>query len=187
MEGQGEIQSELDALKDGFTDTMDDAMATMWSSKLGLPRVEDSVVQELLQLLVDSRADYTILFRRLSEGATDAAMLRDAFYVPGSEELQQRWNMWLAHWREQLIAVGDLDSALSGMRKVNPAITWREWLIAPAYQRAAEGNADLLKELQEIFSRPYDRPEHRLAATYDQRKPRQFFNAGGVSLSLIHI
>ena len=48
------------------------------------------------------------------------------------------------------------------MRKVNPAITWREWLIAPAYQQAAEGNADLVKELQELFSRPYDRPEHRL-------------------------
>ena len=120
MEGQGEIQAELDALKDGFTDTMDDAMATMWARKLGLPRVEDSVVQELLQLLVDSRADYTILFRRLSEGATEAAMLRDAFYVPGSVELEHRWNTWLAQWREQLTAVGDLDSALSGMRKVNP-------------------------------------------------------------------
>ena len=181
MEGQGEIQAELDALKDGFTDAMDDAMATMWARKLGLPTVEDSVVQELLQLLVDSRADYTMLFRRLSEGATDAAMLRDAFYLPGSEELEQRWNTWLMNWREQLTAVGDLESSLRGMRKVNPAITWREWLIAPAYQQAAEGNADLVKELQELFSRPYDKPEQELAATYDRRKPRHFFNAGGVS------
>ena len=67
------------------------------------------------------------------------------------------------------------------MRKVNPAITWREWLIAPAYQQAAKGDAGLLRELQQLFSRPYDRPEQELAATYDQRKPRQFFNAGGVS------
>ena len=42
------------------------------------------------------------------------------------------------------------------MRRVNPAITWREWLIAPAYQQAAEGDTSLMAELQQLFSTPYD-------------------------------
>ena len=32
-----------------------------------------------------------------------------------------------------------------------PGTTWREWLIAPAYQQA-EGETGLIQELQEVFS-----------------------------------
>jgi uncharacterized protein YdiU (UPF0061 family) len=67
------------------------------------------------------------------------------------------------------------------MKRVNPMITWREWLIAPAYQQAAHGETSLIQELQELFSQPYEEPSAELAATYDRLKPRQFFNAGGVS------
>jgi len=67
------------------------------------------------------------------------------------------------------------------MRRVNPAITWREWLIAPAYQQAAEGDTSLMAELQQLFNTPYDTPSPELAARYDRLKPREFFSAGGVS------
>ena len=33
----------------------------MWSSKLGLPSADDALVKELLQLLVESSADYSML------------------------------------------------------------------------------------------------------------------------------
>jgi hypothetical protein len=32
-----------------------------------------------------------------------------------------------------------------------------------------------------VFSHPYEDPSPELAATYDRLKPREFFNAGGVS------
>jgi uncharacterized protein YdiU (UPF0061 family) len=71
--------------------------------------------------------------------------------------------------------------AAAAMQRVNPAITWREWLIAPAYEQAAEGNFSLIRELQTLFRDPYSTPAPELAARYDQLKPREFFNAGGVS------
>ena len=67
------------------------------------------------------------------------------------------------------------------MRQVNPAITWREWLIAPAYQQAERGDNSLIQELQALFSNPYDTPANDLAARYDQLRPQEFFRAGGIS------
>ena len=66
------------------------------------------------------------------------------------------------------------------MKRANPAITWREWLVAPAYEQAREGDTTLIKELQQVFSTPYQAPPAELAR-YDQLKPGEFFNAGGVS------
>jgi uncharacterized protein YdiU (UPF0061 family) len=71
----------------------------------------------------------------------------DAELVNELLQLMERWHA----------LIGDPQETSAAMQRVNPAITWREWLIAPAYEQAA------------------------LAATYDRLKPREFFNAGGVS------
>jgi uncharacterized protein YdiU (UPF0061 family) len=67
------------------------------------------------------------------------------------------------------------------MQRTNPAITWREWLIAPAYEQAAQADFSLINELQAVFSHPYERPSAELAARYDRLRPQAFFNAGGIS------
>jgi len=67
------------------------------------------------------------------------------------------------------------------MKAANPAITWREWLIAPAYEQAAHGDTGAIQELQAVFRHPYEALPPELAATYDRLKPREFFNAGGIS------
>ena len=67
------------------------------------------------------------------------------------------------------------------MKRVNPKYTWREWLVAPAYQQAGQGDSSLIKELQQVFSHPYDEQTAELETRYDRLKPQDFFNAGGVS------
>ena len=139
------------------------------------------MVSELLQLLVASKADYTKVFRLLSQIPEHPSALHASFYLPSSEELDSRWQAWLQQWRTSLSANGELSAASAAMQRVNPAITWREWLIAPAYQQAEQGSHELVHELQTLFSHPYDAPTSPLAARYDQLKPRQFFSAGGIS------
>ena len=107
--------------------------------------------------------------------------LRDCFYLPLSAPLESQWNDWLLRWRAQWPSGVDPSVVSAGMRRVNPAITWREWLIAPAYQQAGEGDSSLMDELQQLFSTPYEPPSAELAARYDRLKPREFFSAGGVS------
>ena len=67
------------------------------------------------------------------------------------------------------------------MKLTNPKYTWREWLIAPAYQQAEEGNYSLVKELQEVLSHPYDEQSKEIEDKYYRLKPKEFFNAGGIS------
>ena len=178
LQDDGEALAQLDAIQAGFADAMAQALETMWASKLGLPSYDPELMQELLQLLVSARADYTIFFRRLSAIPASVEELKPSFYVPSDEDLDQRWMSWLQRWRHQ---IGDPAETSAAMQRVNPAITWREWLIAPAYEQAATGDFSLIRELQALFRDPYSEPAAELAARYDRLKPREFFNAGGVS------
>jgi uncharacterized protein YdiU (UPF0061 family) len=67
------------------------------------------------------------------------------------------------------------------MQRTNPKITWREWLIAPAYDQAAIGDFSLIQDLQALFSHPYDGQPQEVESRYDRLRPREFFNAGGLS------
>ena len=67
------------------------------------------------------------------------------------------------------------------MKKTNPKYTWREWLIAPAYQQAKHGDYTLIKELQEVFKHPYDEQSQEVEEKYYRLKPVQYFYAGGIS------
>jgi uncharacterized protein YdiU (UPF0061 family) len=174
-----EALERLDAIRDGFAAAMQQELEVMWASKLGLSSPDAALVNELLELMVASKADYTIFFRRLSEIPEQLSALQASFYLPSSEELKAQWESWLQRWRHQLNA--NLSETSAAMKRVNPAITWREWLVAPAYQQAELGDTILIQELQAVFSHPYDAPSAELAPTYDRLKPREFFNAGGVS------
>ncbi|MEI8250180.1 MAG: protein adenylyltransferase SelO family protein [Synechococcus sp. ELA057] len=181
LEDSAEALARLDAIRDGFADAMAQAIEAMWARKLGLPSHDAELVSELLQLMLLSNVDFTILFRRLSGIPEAIADLKPSFYQPSSEELDGRWNRWLARWRDQLSCYGDLSETSAAMKRVNPAVTWREWLIVPAYEQAAQGDTRALLELQAVFSTPYDDLTGELQATYDRLKPSPFFEAGGVS------
>jgi uncharacterized protein YdiU (UPF0061 family) len=171
----------LDELREGFSEAMGQQIEAMWASKLGLPSYDASLVNDLLELMVLSKADYTIFFRRLSEIPEQLSSLKESFYLPSSKELDGRWERWLQRWRNGITDCGDPQATSAAMKRTNPKITWREWLIAPAYEQAAEGDYSLIQELQAVFSHPYDDQSAEVGATYDRLKPREFFNAGGVS------
>ncbi len=181
LEQNKEALAQLEAIQAGFVEAMAQALEAMWCRKLGLATYNAELVQELLQLLMNSRADYTVFFRRLSAIPEHIEALKESFYLPSSEELDQHWSAWLQRWRFQITSHGDAEQIGSAMKAANPAITWREWLIAPAYQQAAEGDTSLIQELQMVFSHPYDNPAPALAARYDRLRPRESFNIGGVS------
>jgi uncharacterized protein YdiU (UPF0061 family) len=171
----------LDQIRDGFSEAMNREIEAMWARKLGLIRYDAELVNELLALMVRTKVDMTILFRRLSAMPEQLATLKESFYLPSSDELDARWERWLQRWRHRITEVGDPQATSETMKRVNPCITWREWLIVPAYQQAEQGDFSLIQELQAVFSHPYDQPSEEVAAMYDRLKPRDFFNAGGVS------
>lgn len=171
----------VDQIREGFSEAMTREIEAMWTRKLGLSRYDAELVNELLELMVRSKVDYTILFRRLSACPQQLSALHESFYLPCSEELEPRWTGWLQRWRAHIAGSGDIGATSAAMQRSNPQVTWREWLIAPAYQQAEHGDTSLIKELQAVFSHPYDDQPAPLASTYDRLKPRECFGLGGVS------
>ena len=181
LEDHPEAMTRLERLEEGFKAAMQEALDSMWQRKLGLTDRSPELVSNLLQLCVDSAADYTMLFRELSAIPEQVAPLKRSFYRPSNEQVDQRWMEWLQQWRRQLGHNSNLSEASKAMQLTNPAITWREWLIAPAYEQAAHADYSQVHELQKVFAKPYESLPVELAARYDQLKPEEFFNAGGIS------
>ena len=181
LHGNPDALARLDQIREGFAGAMNGEIEAMWARKLGLIHYDAALVNELLELLVLSKADYTIFFRKLSAIPEQLSTLQESFYQPSSEALASQWQSWLQRWRNQITAGGDPQATAAAMQRTNPKYTWREWLIAPAYEQAAQGDTRAIQELQAVFSHPYEAQSPQVEEAYDRLKPREFFNAGGVS------
>ena len=181
LTGNEESLDKLDSIRDGFTTVMNQKMEKMWTKKLGLLSYNAPLVNEMLQLMVYTKVDYTIFFRKLSNIPNKFTDLNDCFYLPISEEIETKWISWLQRWRKLLINTGDQNEVSAKMKRINPKYTWREWLITPAYKKAEEGDYSLINELQAVLDKPYEEQSVEIQKNYDRLKPRKFFGAGGVS------
>ncbi|MBJ7491825.1 MAG: YdiU family protein [Synechococcales cyanobacterium SupBloom_Metag_052] len=181
LSGNKEALARLDQIREGFSGAMDREIEVMWARKLGLVNYDAALVNELLELMVLTKVDYTVFFRRLSSIPENILALKESFYQPNSEQLDARWNHWLQRWLDCVRGSKDAKTTSIVMNHSNPKYTWREWLIMPAYQQAEHGETSQIKELQQIFSHPYEEQLGELEMKYNRLKPQEFFSAGGVS------
>ena len=176
-----EAIEQFDQVRRGFAEVMQNQTQKMWAKKLGLAEFNPELFKLLLQLIIRSEVDYTIFFRELSYMPDDINALKKSFYVETSEELDEQWQSWLKSWRDLVSKDNDLSTVSKKMKQTNPKYTWREWLIVPAYKQAMQGDYMLIKELQEVLSKPYDEQSKEVEDKYYRLKPKEYFNAGGVS------
>jgi uncharacterized protein YdiU (UPF0061 family) len=172
---------QLDQIRHGFAEAMQKQIQKMWAAKLGLTDYHPKLVQGLMQLLTQSKVDYTIFFRELSHVPDNVSALKKSFYSKTDQQLDEAWQSWLKNWHDLVIKGGNLAEISAKMKQINPKYAWREWLIVPAYQQAMQGDYTLVRELQEVLSSPYDEQSQRVEAKYYRLKPEAFFNVGGVS------
>ncbi|MBJ6609868.1 MAG: YdiU family protein [Candidatus Thiothrix moscowensis] len=176
-----EALEQFDQVRQDFAEVMQAQMQQMWAAKLGLTEFHPTLFKQLVQLMTDSEVDYTLFFRELSHIPDDVSALKKSFYVKTSPQLDAQWQSWLTGWRDLVNNAGNLAEVSAKMKQINPKYTWREWLIVPAYQQAMQGDYTLVKELQAVFSHPYDEQSPAVEDKYYRLKPKAFFNAGGVS------
>ena len=112
-------------------------------------------------------------------------------YAQDPEQITTRWSAWLEKWQ----ALINDDSALDAkteqprtreqisrqMKLANPKYSLREWLLAPAYQQAAEGDYAIIRELQDVMTQPYAEQSKEVEAKYYKQKPLELFEIGGLS------
>ena len=181
LEEDAEALEHFDEVRRGFVEAMQKQIQKMWATKLGLTEYNPDLLDKLMQLMIDSAADYTIFFRELSHIPDDISALKKSFYVKTSPQLDEQWESWLKSWLDLIINEGNLVEISTRMKQTNPKYTWREWLIVPAYQQAMEGDYTLVKELQQVLSDPYDEQSKEIEDKYYRLRPKAFFDVGGVS------
>jgi uncharacterized protein YdiU (UPF0061 family) len=175
-----EALEHFDQVGRGFAEAMQTQIKKMWADKLGLSEFNPELFKKLMQLMTHEDVDYTIFFRELSHIPEDVEPLKKSFYGKISPQLDEQWQSWLQSWRN-LINEGNLAEISTKMKQTNPKYTWREWSIVPAYQQAMQGDYTLVKELQEVFSYPYDEQSREVEDKYYRLRPSAFSDVGGVS------
>lgn len=171
----------LDSLHDNFMQDIEKVMENVWAAKLGLANYQSDIFVTLVNLMVKTPVDYTIFFRELSHLPTSVSAISKSFYNTQDDELMAEWQAWLTLWHSKLPKNIEPQLLSDQMKAINPKYTWREWLVVPAYQAAAQGDYRLVHELQIVFSQPYDEQSKEIEAKYYRLRPEQFTRAGGVS------
>jgi len=66
------------------------------------------------------------------------------------------------------------------MRRASPKYVPREWMLVEAYDKASHGDYTSVRELYQLFLRPYDeQPEYE--QRYYRRAPKEALVKGGVA------
>ena len=177
---------EVARLKLGFTEDQD---------------VADDLWEELQKLMLDSRTDWAIFFRRLTYILKDGSALAEeggssmlealentsaidrsgSFYDDLDSATRDRWTSWLEKWRDALKTSGSIDSAYSRMVLANPKYILREWMLVDAYTDAANGNNSEVQNLFDLIQNPYDEGTEEQEAKYFQRASEDALTTAGVA------
>jgi uncharacterized protein YdiU (UPF0061 family) len=141
------------------------AMLRRLRAKLGLATEHDddrALADDLLKLMAEGRADFTISFRRLAgfvPGADNPA-LRDLFLDRAA------FDAWALRYAARLQAEASVDSERAiRMNAVNPRFVLRNHLAEQAIRQAREGDFTETERLLKVLQRPFDeQPDNALYA-----------------------
>ena len=185
LEVDSKEYKELKAIKDNFSENMQEKMNVMWASKLGLNSFDYELLHELISLMMQTSVDYTIFFRELSCIPDSVEALKKSFYrdLKYDEKLNDSWSSWLIKWNRLINTntQSSKDKLSLQMKLVNPKYILREWFLVPAYEQANEGIYTLINELQDIMNNPYSEQSKEIEEKYYRLKPIEFFDLAGTS------
>jgi uncharacterized protein YdiU (UPF0061 family) len=147
--------------------------------KLGLVAAQDAdadLINALLSLMKESRADFTLTFRQLSDaalGTSHETTLRAQF------QDSPALGAWLERWRTRLgVDAQSPAGVAASMRKVNPAFIPRNHRVEAALTAASNGELAPFITLLNVLQHPFDdqpghedlllppREEERVLATF---------------------
>ncbi|MEG3604605.1 MAG: YdiU family protein [Verrucomicrobiota bacterium] len=137
-----------------FEPAYKDKWLAMMGTILGLAEADkqdERLVTDLLDWMHSNGADYTNTFRDLGRQVLPENQLYQS----------ETFETWHRRWQERLGGEGrSLDSSLSLMRSVNPAIIPRNHKVEEALQAGEEGNLNPFRNLLKALESPYEEADH---------------------------
>jgi uncharacterized protein YdiU (UPF0061 family) len=113
------------------------------------------LVGELLNLMIENRADFTLTFRGLCDAMVETGApdpVRNLFIDPTA------YDRWASRWRERLASEpGDIATRQAATRAANPAFIPRNHRVEAVIEAAMQRDDYApFEELLTVLSRPYD-------------------------------
>ena len=166
----------------------------MMAAKLGLSEyddnTDDSLKNELFEILTLVETDMTIFYRKLAnipveECSDDTlfAILRDAYYSPEKvfdRELTRILN-WVHDYQARLRLDGVSNEARrERMNRVNPNYVLRNYLAQLAIDKSETGDHSMINELLDVLRHPYDEQPDKLE--FAAKRPEWARHRAGCSM-----
>ena len=140
-----------------FPDRFRSAWRLVFAAKLGLDapdETDDDLIMAFLTLLADSKTDFTLAFRALTEASSGSEAPLQA--LVGGERLEN----WLAVWRQR---IGTPQQAQARMAAANPVRIPRNHQVERALKAAEAFDIAPFEALMAALAEPF-RPDPALAA-----------------------
>jgi uncharacterized protein YdiU (UPF0061 family) len=151
----------LKAVLETYQPLYEQAYLTRMRAKLGLADEragDDDLIRDFLELLQESHADYTMVFRELSgfssaAGATNEKLREHVLN-------RDRFDDWAVRYRDRLRSEQSLDAERSvRMNRVNPKYVLRNYLAQVAIEKAQHKDFSEIERLYTLLQHPYsDQP-----------------------------
>jgi uncharacterized protein YdiU (UPF0061 family) len=125
--------------------------------KLGIAWQESDaeLVEDLFTLMTDTKADFTLTFRRLAELA--GPPLAADTSVSAHWELPTEFTPWLTRWRQRLVSeTRDAAQRQRAMLATNPAIIARNHLVEAAITAGNDGDLSVFEHLTARLEHPFE-------------------------------
>lgn len=166
----------------GYPLVFNEVYMELMRRKLGLVGKEerdDALVILLLQLMQDTKADYTRTFRELSEIILPNLVqgnLPETAWATSKLYLHSKWSNWVTLYAAR---VGDSHPVVSyaeglrmqGMQATNPCYVLRNWMAERAIQLAEHGDFSEIHQLYQVLRRPFECQPEGETAGYSQPPP----------------
>lgn len=195
-----QLMKEVEPFQEGlllYNKTYKEGWQTMMAGKLGLNAYQDgdeSLINELLQVLQLTETDMTIFYRKLADfdceadhsRLTDEQLIepiREAYYKP--EQLNPAIIGRMADWLRDYQARVQQDERSDAERKaamnaVNPKYVLRNYLAQLAIDKAEKGDYSEVNELLDVLRKPYDEQPGR--ELYAKKRPDWARHRAGCSM-----
>jgi len=175
-----------------FMKGWNDMMAAKLGFKNFIPKTDDTLIGELVDILQLVETDMTIFFRNLASISTSSnepdeeqlpSALCEAHYKP--EEITQEYSHRLNSWVQSYIRRLQQDNLPGELRRqkmdsINPKYVLRNYLAQLAIDKAEEGDFTMVSDLLELLRNPYDeQPEMDHFAV---KRPEWARNRAGCSM-----
>ena len=139
---------------DNFSKETNQRILDLMCEKIGLngeKKENQTLLRNLLKIMMDNQADYTITFRNLSKVLFEDS---DEFFNQFSEK--KEINAWLNNWKQALKNEHkDLSELTNRLNRINPIYIPRNHQVQLAIDLAYENDFSKMLEMIEVFKNPF--------------------------------